>query len=93
MTVEQNTPHEDAILQMVFNDIGSARVQKWLTEQSLCHKVRVAVVAFRKLATGETIARAKVLPAQGGHFYHDEPYHEFPSDHFKTKIILVTGGA
>lgn len=93
MTVEPNSPHEDAILRMVYGDAVSTRMYDWLSDQKLTGKVRVGVVAFRKMDTGEIIARAKVLPYQGGYFYHDEPYDDFPSDHFKTKIILVTGGA
>lgn len=93
MTVEPNSPHEDAILRMVYGDAVSTRMYDWLSEQKLTDKVRVGVVAFRENATGKIIARAKVLPYQGGYFYHDEPYDDFPSDHFKTKIILVTGGA
>ena len=93
MTVEPNSPHEDAILRMVYGDAVSTRMYDWLSDQKLTGKVRVGVVAFRENATGKIIARAKVLPYQGGYFYHDEPYDDFPSDHFKTKIILVTGGA
>lgn len=91
--VEPNSLREDAIMQMVFDDTFSRRIQIWLLEQRLDTKVRVGVVAFRENDTGKIIARAKVLPMQGGHFYHDEPYDDFPSDHFKTKIVLVTGGA
>lgn len=92
MTVEPNSPHEDAILRMVYGDAVSTRMYDWLSEQKLTGKVRVGVVAFRENDTGKIIARAKVL-VSGGHFYHDEPYDDFPSDHFKTKIVLVTGGA
>jgi hypothetical protein len=93
LSVEQNSQHEDAIFSMVYYTAVSRRAQEWLSEQKLTGKVRVGVVAFRENDTGKIIARAKVLPYQGGHFYHDEPYDDFPSDHFKTKIILVTGGA
>ena len=93
MQVKPNSTHEDAILRMVYDTTVSQRARDWLSEQKLTDKVRVGVVAFRENATGKIIARAKVLPYQGGHFYHDEPYDDFPSDHFKTKIILVTGGA
>ena len=92
LSVEQNSQHEDAILRMVYDTTILRRAQQWLTEQKLAAKVRVGVVAFRENDTGKIIARAKVL-VSGGHFYHDEPYDDFPSDHFKTKIILVTGGA
>lgn len=92
MQVKPNSTHEDAILRMVHDTTVSQRARDWLSEQKLAAKVRVGVVAFRENATGKIIARAKVL-VSGGHFYHDEPYDDFPSDHFKTKIILVTGGA
>jgi len=95
ITLEQvgrDTSQEDAVINMVFNDEGSKRVQRWLTEQSLHFKVRIGVIAYRTMIGNRVMARAKVLPAQGGSFYHEELFSEFPSDHFKAKILLVTGG-
>jgi hypothetical protein len=91
--IERDSAQEDAVINMVYNDEASKRVQRWLRDQNLHDKVRVGVVAYRKMIGNHVIARAKVIVPGNGGFYHEEPYDEFPSDHFKTKILLVTGGA
>lgn len=91
--IEVDSWQEDQVLNMVFNDEGSRRVQLWLREQNLHPKVRVGVVAYRTMIGNHVMARAKVIVPGNGGFYHEELFCDFPSDHFKTKILLVTGGA
>lgn len=96
--VKEGSDAEHHLLNMTYNDDAPSRMKTWLLNERLSEKIRVGVVVYRNIA-GELIARSKaVVITDGGncitgYFYHEEPYGEFPSDHFKTKILLVTGGA
>lgn len=69
-------------------------VDKWLQETGLYHKVRIGVVAvWDDFLSMQLNAWAKVIVVSSGSFEHEEPYVDFPSDHFKTKVLLATGGA
>lgn len=76
---------------------GQQTIDKWLRETGLHRKVRVGVVTIvEDFSRNELTAWAKVVQDEhsgGGSFEHTEPFAGFPSDHFKTKILLVTGGA
>lgn len=61
-----------------------------LRDMGVSKKVRCgAIVRLERDAKSYTVV-AKVI-ANGSHFMHEEPWSEFPSDHFKTKLLLIAG--
>lgn len=40
---------------------------------------------------GVYYVKTKVIISGEAHFYHEELWSEFPSDHFKTKLLLAAG--
>lgn len=83
----------DAILKYSMMEAGQRRIDAWLREQGLFQKCRVGVVGIYGDTGDFLIARAKVIVPGVGSFEHEErPYLSFPSDHFKTKVLLATGG-
>jgi len=65
-------------------------MSKVLNEMGVANKVRCGcIVRLEHDAKSYTVV-AKVI-ANGSHFIHEEPWSEFPSDHFKTKVLLITG--
>lgn len=62
-----------------------------LREMKVLGKVRCGSIVHLT-DEGTYIVKTKVI-VRGEHFYHEEPWGDFPSDHFKTRILLVTGGA
>jgi hypothetical protein len=86
--------HEDFLaylFQMSLNDAGKRRVDEWLKEAGLINRCLVGVVAVRDYDEKRTSAYVKVIVHGSGSFVHEEPYYSFPSDHFKTKVLLITG--
>lgn len=83
----------DALVSLAMNDAGQKRVENWLLETRLTGKVRVGVLAVVTDCGTKLMAYAKVVVPGKAVFIHEELYIQFPSDHFKTKILLVTGGA
>lgn len=75
------------------NDAGNKRIQNWLLEMKLVGKVRVGVIGVMVDDGKQLNACAKVIVPGKVTFMHEELYTNFPSDHFKTKVLLVTGGA
>lgn len=74
-------------------EAGSLRVQSWLREANMDHTCRIGVVAVLNTERTRLDAWAKVIVPGGASFEHRELYITFPSDHFKTKVLLATGGA
>jgi hypothetical protein len=96
MMIGKDNAEEDALLSMVFNENASHVIQKWITVQKLNDKppgVRVGAVVYKADCGGSLTVRAKAIVPGKGAFYHEEPLAGWPSDHFKTKLLLVTGGA
>lgn len=82
----------DRLFELAIHDDGTRRAERWLAENGLAGKVRIGVVGVRDADEGVN-AFAKVVVPGAGSFTHQEPYNQFPSDHFKTKVMMVTGGA
>lgn len=87
----------DAIMKYSMMEAGQRRVDTWLYEVGLYGdqgRVIVGVVAIYDDNTHDGLrARARVIIDGRVAFDHEEaPYLSFPSDHFKTKVLLVTGG-
>lgn len=88
----------NAIMKYSMMEAGQQRVDKWLGEMGLYGdegRVLVSVVAiWSDNERDNLVARARVIVDGKVAFDHEEaPYLSFPSDHFKTKIMMVTGGA
>lgn len=81
----------DDFVRLCMSDAAQMRVQQWLLASKI-HNCRIGVIGVVDY-TNQLLARAKVMVPSRGFFMHEEPYAEFPSSHFKTKVILATGGA
>ena len=82
-----------ALWQYASMEAAQKRVDAWLREVGLYDTVNVGVVAIWSDDGQGLIARAKVVTQNHGCFEHEEyPYLGFPSEHFKAKVLLVTGG-
>lgn len=65
-------------------------LSKVLNDMGVANKVRCgAIVRLEHDAKSYTVV-TKVV-ASGSFFMHEEPWSEFPSDHFKTKLLLAAG--
>lgn len=83
----------DAMVRMCVMDAGAKRAEAWLRESGLYNKCRIGVVGMFNDDHMRLDAVAKVvLVGTGQSFMHRELYIQFPSDHFKAKVLLVTGG-
>jgi len=91
----KNNPMQMRMLwQYASMEAGQKRVDAWLQEAGLYDTVNVGVVAIWSDDGEGLVARAKVIvKGCGSSFEHEEyPYLGFPSEHFKAKVLLVTGG-
>jgi hypothetical protein len=93
MTIGEDNREEDALFNMTFSEHASHVIQKWLVAEQLHNKIRVGAVVFRPNDCGKLTVHAKAIVPGKGAFYHEELLSGWPSDHFKTKLLLVTGGA
>jgi hypothetical protein len=85
----------DSLITFASMENGQKKVDAWLREENLYNKVRIGVVTiWDDFLSTQLNAWAKVIVrASDGFFEHEEPYEIFPSEHFKAKVLLVTGGA
>lgn len=82
-----------SLIEFASMEAGQLRADKWLQETGLDAKCRVGVVGiWDNFTDNKLFARARVLVGGKFAFDHEETYIMFPSDHFKTKVLLVTGG-
>jgi hypothetical protein len=86
----------EAMFKLAAGDAGQQRIDSWLQDMRLTGEVRVGVVGFMNMDEHKLTACAKVMVLsterkQYVAFVHEEPYLSFPSDEFKTKILLVAG--
>jgi len=89
---DQNTFELDGFLML------NSYLDSWITDMRLNYRVKCAAIAFSSHEGGffvrtKVMLRPTVRDGDGTSFMHEEPWSEFPSDHFKTKILLATGGA
>ncbi len=83
----------DVMANLAITDAGSKRVEQWLRESGLYNKCRVGVIGVIDNSRTRLLAHCKVIVlGTQQHFFHEETYSQFPSDHFKTKVLLATGG-
>jgi hypothetical protein len=61
-----------------------------LRDMGIRNKVRCGAIVRLGHDARTYIVITKVI-AGGSFFMHQEPWSEFPSDHFKTKLLLVAG--
>lgn len=67
-------------------------VRNLISDMGLSGKVKCGCIVHLT-ARGGYMVKTKVIVPRNDFFFHEEPWSEFPSDHFKTKLLLVTGGA
>ncbi len=79
------------LYEIAFGDAGNRRLMSLMGEMKLHGRVRVGVIGALNMAGTELTARCKVVVPGKGSFIHEELYVEFPSDHFKTKLLLACG--
>jgi hypothetical protein len=80
----------DAAVQLVVGSSAQDRVNNWLCDSGYSSRVRIGVIGVYEDAGQVLFSRAKVMVG-ADFFMHQEPYNEFPSDHFKAKVALVCG--
>ena len=85
------TERFDKLVELATSDAGQNRVNQWLTAQRLHGSCRIGVIGVLDDKNSRLMAMAKVILPGKGNFIHEEPYIEFPSEHFKTKVILAAG--
>lgn len=92
---KNNPTAMDALYRYAKMGAGQLRADDWLRASGLVYKgVRIGVIAmWEDDNTSKLLAHAKVIVHGKGEFEHKELYINFPSDHFKAKVLLVTGGA
>lgn len=81
------------LVRMSTGDAAQVRAEAFIRHAELLGKCFVGAVTVRDPVTGAIDVHAKVVLPGKGFFMHEEPYNNFPSDHFKTKVLLATGGA
>lgn len=80
------------MLEHAAGDAGNLRLQNLLKELNIGPELIVAGVIGVMDHTGKKLtAMCKVVVKGKGGFIHEEPYIFFPSDEFKTKLLLVAG--
>jgi len=60
-----------------------------LRDMGVGGKVQVGCIVH--LVDGVYLVKSKVIVQTKGHFFHEEPWEMFPSECFKTKILMVCG--
>lgn len=91
MAAQMDAEQFDAFVKLAVSDAGQKRVEEWLYENKLSGRCRVGVIGVFDGTHQPIHAVAKCMLRDGQFFMHEEPYSEFPSDHFKAKIMLVCG--
>jgi hypothetical protein len=65
-------------------------LSKVLNDMGVANKVRCGCIVRLDHDAVRYFVVTKVM-AGGSHFIHEELWSEFPSDHFKTKVLLAAG--
>ena len=83
--------HFDAMANLSMLEAGTQRAKEWLREAGLVGRAVIGVVGVMNDSNTRLDAWAKVIVPGKGSFEHRELYITFPSDHFKTKVLLACG--